>query len=164
MSYIPVFSSPVASAIPFDNSTNGFIATDVQAAIEESRFNLQDSEITATATATTSSSTDAVLTTMTVTPIAGTYMVWFNGDFSIANAGSVISISLYVDAAQQAATLRKLSYFDGGTLSATSARGVGATQMVVTLNGTQVLTLKWSISSGTGTAAARSLMLLRVGV
>jgi hypothetical protein len=27
--------TPVAKAIPFDNSTNGFIASDVQAAIEE---------------------------------------------------------------------------------------------------------------------------------
>ena len=29
--------SPVASSIPFDNATNGFISTDVQAAIEEAR-------------------------------------------------------------------------------------------------------------------------------
>lgn len=32
----PITRSSVARSVPFDNSTNGFIATDVQAAIEES--------------------------------------------------------------------------------------------------------------------------------
>jgi hypothetical protein len=34
-----VFLSPVAKSIPFDNSTNGFLSTNVQAAIEEAQQN-----------------------------------------------------------------------------------------------------------------------------
>lgn len=35
MSNLPIFISPVARSVPFDNSTNGFVATNVQTAIEE---------------------------------------------------------------------------------------------------------------------------------
>jgi hypothetical protein len=38
-----VFKSPVAESVPFDNSTNGFTADDVQAAIEEVDSNIQTS-------------------------------------------------------------------------------------------------------------------------
>jgi hypothetical protein len=36
------YASPVARAIPFDNSTNGFVSTESQAAIEEARNEGQD--------------------------------------------------------------------------------------------------------------------------
>lgn len=39
MATIPIFATTVARATPFDNSTNGFTATEVQSAIEEVAFN-----------------------------------------------------------------------------------------------------------------------------
>jgi hypothetical protein len=38
MSFGPVYKSPISTEIPFDNSTNGFTASDVQAAIEEAKI------------------------------------------------------------------------------------------------------------------------------
>jgi hypothetical protein len=35
MSSVPVYKSPVAGAVPFDNATNGFTSTETQGAIEE---------------------------------------------------------------------------------------------------------------------------------
>lgn len=37
----PIYKSPVAGSTPFDNSTNGFVANDVQAAIEEAKQNAE---------------------------------------------------------------------------------------------------------------------------
>lgn len=38
MSKGPIYKSPVARGVPFDNSTNGFTATETQAAIEEAKL------------------------------------------------------------------------------------------------------------------------------
>jgi hypothetical protein len=39
--YGPVYKSPVAGSVPFDNATNGFVADDTQAAIEEAKQNAE---------------------------------------------------------------------------------------------------------------------------
>lgn len=158
-----VTSTQVASSVPFDNSTNGFTSTDVQAAIEEAAHNLAELEASATATATTSSGTDAILTSMTLTPIAGTYMVWFSCDVTSPTAGAAISFSIYVGGVQKADSLRKIIPFSGGTLTSGNARAVAATNGVVTVNGSQAITIEWSTSAGTMTAGARTLNTLRVG-
>ena len=41
MSKISIYKSEVAESIPFDNSTNGFVANEVQTAIEEAKLNAQ---------------------------------------------------------------------------------------------------------------------------
>lgn len=41
MSRNKVYASPVAKAIPFDNSTNGFLSEETQAAIEEAKQNAE---------------------------------------------------------------------------------------------------------------------------
>lgn len=158
-----LFKSPVASTIPFDNTASGLVATDVQAAIEESVNFSRTSEVMVTAVATTSSTTDALMDSMTVTPPqAGTYLVLFNTDVNSATAGAAISVSYYVAGVQVAASLRKIIPFDGGALSAGAARGIAALQDIIVVTGSQAIEVRWSISSGTATAAARSLITLRV--
>lgn len=154
-------ASVVASSVPFDNSSNGFVATDVQAAIEETSNFLTVVEVTATGNTTTTSGTDALMNSMTRTPIAGTYLVLFNTDINSNAAGSAISLSYYVGGVQVASSLRKTSHFDGGTLSAGSARAVSSLQSVIAVNGSQAIEVRWSTSGGTATAAARSLITIR---
>lgn len=121
-------------------------------------------EVSATAGTTTTSSTDALLGSMTLTPtVAGKYLVLFNSDLQSNAAGAALTFSYYLAGAQLAETQRKIIPFDGGTLSATSARGLAALSKLVDFTGANVLEVRWSISSGTGTAAARTLIACRVG-
>lgn len=152
-----------AAATPFDNTTNGFTSTNVQSAIEEVTRYLVDGEVTATANANINTGADALLTSMTMTPAAGTYITWFSCDINSGTAGAAISISFYVGGVQNAASLRKIIPFSGGTLTSGSGRGSVAIQAVLTVNGSQAIEVRASTSSGTQTAAARALTTLRVG-
>lgn len=155
-------SSTVAAAVPFDNSTNGFVATDVQAAIEEATFHLTSHEITATGTITTTSSTDAVMTSMTETPPAGTWLYMFNCDVISNNFNQTLSFSFYLAAVQIAVTKRQLIPYDGGTLGGTTARDIVQLQSIITTTGSQVVDVRWSSTAGTGTSSNRSLIRLRL--
>jgi hypothetical protein len=118
-------------------------------------------EVSATADTTTTSTTDVLMNTMTITPVAGTYLVSFSTtvDHSAQNVAVVISI------------------YAGGTLKADSVRGpiprtnaIGAISMsmmastngVVTVNGSQAIEIRWKTASGTATAHQRTLDILRV--
>lgn len=157
----PFTVSAVAVSVPFDNTTNGFVANNVQAAIEEARYNLFDSEASGTS-AITATTSDTLMSGMTLTPAAGSYLTWFSCDINSATTGSVTSISIYVGGVQKADSLRKVQPFDGGTLSATTARCGVATNGVVSVNGSQAIEIRWSDSNGTNTVNARTLNILRV--
>lgn len=157
-----VSTSQVAASTPFDNATNSYVATDTQAAIEETNKHLIAAEAIDANNATTTSGTDAVLTSMTITPGAGTYMVWFSSSITSNNAGAAISYSYYVNAVQKAATLNKISPFDGGTLSATTARGAVSLVSLITVTAGQAIDVRWSTSGGTATCGPRTLAYLRI--
>lgn len=120
------------------------------------------SEANSTAGATAGTGADALMTGMTLTPVAGTYLVWFSCDINAPNAGSVISVSIYVGGVQKADSLRKVEPFAGGTLTTGSARGSVVTNGEVTVNGSQAIEIRWSASAGTMTVAARTMNILRV--
>lgn len=120
-------------------------------------------EVTATSSTNTTSSTDALLNSMTTGNLPqGTYLILFNADFESNAAGAAISFSYYLGGSQVATSLRKIIPFDGGALSATAARGIAQLQQVITVSGAQAVEVRWSISSGTATAAARSLISMQV--
>lgn len=156
-----VMGTPVARSVPFDNSTNGFVSTDVQSAIEEATHTVTAAEITSAGTNTTTSGTDAQMTGMTTTPAAGTYLVMFNTDIVSSNAGATVTVSYYVGGVQLATSVRKISPFDGGTLSALTARGMATLQAIITVTGSQAITVEWSTTGGTATSAERSLVTVR---
>lgn len=126
-------------------------------------LNLQHQEISATGNTTTSSTTDATMSGMTVTPAAGTYEVEFDCDLSSATSGAVVTVSFYVGGVQQAQSQRKVMPFAGGILTAGSQRLMISVSAKITVNGSQAIDLRWSTSSGTITAAARSMQLVRTG-
>lgn len=160
-SSFPIYTSPVATAVPFDNSTNGFNSTDVQSAIEEASHKLSAFEASSTASATAPVSTDALMTGMTLTPVAGTYLVMFSSDINSAVAGATISVSIYVGGVQKADSLRKYIPLSGGLLSG-AGRAAAATNGIVTVNGSQAVEIRWSTSNSGPTTAARTLNLLRI--
>lgn len=164
MAGVRIFESPVASNVPFDNSTDGFAANNVQAAIEEaaSGAHLLATEVGATANATTTSGTDAIITGMTATPAAGTYLVWFSSAINSSQAGATVTVSMYVGGVQRADSVRAVSPFDGGTLSALTASCGMAINGLVTVTGSQAITIEWHTSAGTATCGARTLNYLRV--
>lgn len=158
-----VSSTQTAVSTPFDNSTNGFIATDVQAAIEETTRYLTDLEVSATGSTSVTTSV-AVMNSMTLTPsLAGSYLAWFSCDIESGVAGAAITVQFYVNAVADASSQRKIIPFSGGTLTSGSGRGTVAFQKVLTVTAGQTIDVRWSSSNNGPTAAARTLTLLKVG-
>lgn len=123
---------------------------------------ISNTEVSATASATAGTGADTLLTSMTITPVSGTYLVWFSCDVNSATSGVVVSVSIYVGGVQKADSLRKLMPFAGGTLTAGSQRIPVSTNGEVTVNGSQAIEIRWSASAGAPTAAARTMNILRV--
>lgn len=114
-------------------------------------------EATATVNDTTTSLTDTLLGSMTLTPAAGTYLVLFST--SAVNSGNGAErnyFSIYSGGTQVTGTERKAGVA-GGMYSVVSTQGV------VTVNGSQAVEIRWRVAGGTGTAAARKMILIRMG-
>lgn len=122
---------------------------------------ITNGETNATAGA-TSTVADAVMTGMTTTPVAGTYMVWFSCDLNSAAAGVVVTVQIYVGGVANAGSQRKIMPFAGGTLTSGSQRVGCATQCVVVVNGSQAIETHWSSSTAGATVAGRTMNWLRV--
>jgi len=84
----------------------------------------------------------------------------FNGDIQIPSGG-VLSVSFYLNGVIVANTLRKIQG-DGG-LGAGACRITALTNCKVTVPNGQAIDVRWSVSSGTITAAGRSLRLTKCG-
>lgn len=122
---------------------------------------ISKTEVSATADATTTSTTDVLMTSMTITPVAGTYLAIFSGTVDHSNQNVAVVTSLYV----------------GGVLKTDSVRGpiprtnaVGAVTMspsvaitgIVTVNGAQAIEVRWKTSAGTATVHQRTLSIFRI--
>lgn len=138
-------------SVPLSADANGLLAS-----------GLPYTEVFSTASATAPTSTDALIPTMTISPAAGTYLLWFSGDINSGVAGAAISVSVYVGGSQVAQTLRKVVPFCGGTLTSGSARCGVAINCVVSPTSGQAVEIRWSTSSAGPTMAARNLDILRL--
>lgn len=159
-------ASPVALTIPFDNSTNGFTATEVQSAIEEVKTqvvtNLYTDEATATADTTTTSATYVLMDSMTKTPPAGTYLVWFSTTVEHSNQSVAVNVSLYVGGVQDTDTERS-PVTRTNAIGANACPSVVAINAKVVVNGSQAIEVRWNrASAGTATARERTMDILRV--
>lgn len=117
---------------------------------------LSSGDVTGTTTITTTSLTDVLMTGMTVTPAAGTYLVWFSGAVSHSTNNAITWMSIYA----------------GGTIvTASESPAQRATTAVsfpfacaarVTVNGSQAIEGRWRTSAATATNTRRTLMYLKV--
>jgi hypothetical protein len=122
---------------------------------------VSNTEVNSTTAATTTSTTDVLMTGMTITPVAGTYLVFFSCWVTNTVGLSNVVISIYVGATQKADSLRQCEPGSSG-LTSGSQNMCLATNGVVTVNGSQAITIQWHVQSGTGTVTNRTLNILRV--
>jgi hypothetical protein len=118
---------------------------------------LTSSEATATSSTTTTSSSYAAMSGMTLTPGAGTYLCLFSTSLSSSASNAEINVSLYANGSQIAATESKASLFKSGDIVDM------ATNKVVTVAAGQAIDIRWKTASGTATAYARVLTLVKIG-
>lgn len=119
-------------------------------------------EASATASTTTTSSTDVLMSGMTLTPPAGTYMAWFSGSVGQSAADNTVTVSIYAGGSQIAHTQRVNT--PTPTFSAGAARTTVATNGVVTVNGSQAVEIRWRRNAGTATCDQRTFNLIQVNI
>jgi hypothetical protein len=110
----------------------------------------------ATAGTTTTSASDVLVAGATLTPAAGTYLVWFTGSHSQSNNNDLYTI-IYSGGSPVAASER--TFNRGATTSATTSFSSTAK---VTVNGSQAIEGRWRITGGTATLTQGQLMILKV--
>lgn len=142
------------------SSTIPVITTDTYGrvtSVTNTPLSISHYEATATAQATTTSLTDTLLTSMTLTPAAGTYLAVFSGSMvNSANGAQRLWVSIYAAGVQDTGSERVVGVGGGAYASV-------QTQAVVTVNGSQAVEVKWRAAAGTNTAQARSLTLIKLG-
>lgn len=105
----------------------------------------------------TSSSTDTILTGLTLTPPAGTYGVWFSADIVIGSNNREAECVIYKAGSEIADTRRSVQGVSSNFSA--SAQTLGITQV----NGSEALDVRVNISSGTLTVNGRSFLIIRLG-
>lgn len=117
---------------------------------------VNSSEATATAAATTTSTTDVLLTGMTLTPGAGTYLVMFSTTLLNSNNGAQrTAISLYANSVRIAASERYVGTGGGAYVGA-------STQAIITVSDGQAIEVRWRAAGGTSTSQKRTLTLVKL--
>jgi hypothetical protein len=140
----------VTSGAPLSTNANGGLVSGIT-----------NSEVSATSAATTTSTTDVLMTTMTITPVAGTYLVVFSGWFTQSAGGDQIIFSIYVGGTQKADSIRNIQPFSSSAFGA-NQNTAAATNGIVTVNGSQAIAIEWHVSAGTGTVTNRTLDIVRL--
>lgn len=135
---------------PLSTDANGKLASGIA-----------NSEFTATATTTTTSASDAIINSMTATPVAGTYLVLFSAWFSHSAAGATINVSIYSGGSQKTDSVRTVIP-NGGGVGYTAQDIPLSTQGIVTVNGSQVVSIEWNTSASTATCHQRTMNLIRL--
>lgn len=159
--------TPVAKSVPFDNSINGFAATNVQDAIEESKNLVSITSVTSTSNQTSTSTTYANINTMTLTPAAGTYLVTFNGRASTSGVSAGGLFALAIGGVIQTDSVREVSCnitLLGGlvTVSVNTVANSVTCLSVLTVNGSQTITAQFkSTTGGTINIGERTMYIVR---
>lgn len=146
------------------------ITTDAQgrvSAVTPTALNLTAQEVSATGSTSTTSGSDVLMNNMTITPAAGTYMVWFSTTLQSNSSDSNIYISIYAAGTQKADSQRQAQprvdasggLGGDGTLDINM---IAATNGIVTVNGSQAIEIRWRRDSGTATALQRTLNILKL--
>lgn len=110
---------------------------------------------TSTTDITTSSTTDVLATGMTITPVAGTYIVIFSGGSENSSNSQINRQSIYAGGSQVAGSEVGVSF--GSSNSPNSF----CCTAIVTVNGSQAIEGRWRTTSGTAKMHHRNLILIR---
>ncbi len=169
MSFGPVYVSPVARAVPFDNATNGFVSTEVQSAIEEAQKTVLSVFAQSSSTVSTTSATYGTIADMTLTPVAGKWMHHFTCNFRSTGVNTMGNIAFFKNGVQVASTTRQ-TYDNAAILGlVTLSTNEGACSAAIvyqdTWNGTDVLTVRFNeTQGGTTYVDGRTIFGFQVGL
>jgi hypothetical protein len=117
------------------------------------------SNITTTSTAT---SPPAIMTGMTMTPPAGSYLVIFSTWLTESNGNTTVSIGIVVGGTLKADSVRTTVPFCGALGAVNSGIQTG-TNGIVTVNGSQAIAIGWAVSAGTATAHDGTFNIIKIG-
>ena len=120
-------------------------------------------EAVATSDTTTTSATDSLLNSMTITPLAGVYQVWFSTSGTNSSNGGITYYSVYVGGTQVASSERRVTSLIAGIVIGNAPNEVAvATQALVSVNGSQAIEIRWRRSAGTSTTHQRTLTVIKL--
>lgn len=117
---------------------------------------------TSSTTASTCTTGGISITGISVTPVAGTYLAIYSSDFNSANGGTVVTIQYQIAGASVTISQRKFMPFSGGTLTAGNQRVVSGLNSILTVTGSQAITVNCSTSASTVTTANSQLDIVRL--
>lgn len=112
-------------------------------------------EVSSTTNATTSSTTDELMTGMSITPGAGDFRVSFSGTVSNSGANNSTIVTLYVGGVAIQKTARRFAL--GGGQTSSMAATVAFTTEVTVSSDTDTIEVRWRASGGTSTVNERNL-------
>jgi len=124
---------------------------------------LTTDEVSATNTITTTSASAVLMTGMTITPPAGTYMVLFKSTLSGGNNDSAITASIYsggtLETGSESPVVANVS---GGIADPNTTTSNVTCFCITTVNGSQAIEGRWRRAAGTATASNRHLQIIRI--
>ena len=118
-------------------------------------------ELTETATATTGTPSYLVLNGMTTTPIAGSYLVSFSASGRCTNVGGNCEYAIFQNGSIISHTARRQDWNSGGT-DADNLYMAMHTQALVSVNGSEVVEVRYTANPGAFVVEERSLLLRRL--
>ena len=113
-------------------------------------------EVSATSDITTTSTSDVVVTGMTVTPGAGDYLVFFTGSMENTNSNKQGTLSIYSNGVQIAASVVQ------SQMPANRPVAMATNAYITGLSAGQVIDVRWNVTANTGTFHQRTLIVQRV--
>lgn len=125
--------------------------------VTRSQFEAFHSEVSSTATQTITTTTDVVVTSMTLTPPAGTYYVVFDSSVAIANTNATFGCAIYSNGIINTNSQRNYQAASGGTENIKAI----TTTATVTVDGTQAIDVRAKRSAGNAVINTRTLHIMR---
>jgi len=124
---------------------------------------LSNQTVNATGTTTTTSATDVLMNSMSITPVAGTYLVLFGCSVESNSDDADIFTSIYSGGVRASGSQRQATpNVSGGPGNPASAVIPMETHAIVSVNGSQAIEGRWRRTAGTASAYTRQLSIVRI--
>lgn len=124
--------------------------------------------VSALTTVTTTSATYSLITGMTITPVAGTYLVLFSGNVSAGGSATVTgNTAAFIDNTMIVDSVRTVDISVASLIGVINSSANGSASNIITkvvLNGSQAINIRFNKTStaGTITCIQRSLSLIKL--
>lgn len=123
---------------------------------------VSNTSVSATADTTTTSATYVLMDSMTITPVAGTYLVLFDTTVDHSNQSVAVAVGIYVGGSLITDSPRAV-ITRTNAIGANSCTACVSIHSVVTVNGSQAIEGRWHRSTaGTATAHQRTMSIVRL--